>query len=206
MKVVGIGGQMRAGKDTLADYLITKLSDEWERMAFAWALKDTFAENFDVSREWIEEWKVKDEIPPGFLIPVRQGLQFVGDGFRKIKPTIWLDKPFREDRSMCISDVRYINEIDRVKDSGGVVIVVWRPGFENDDPNGSEAEIKPLIDWYSKQKFEGNYKKYLNEERVPLNCKKVDLFITNDGSLEDLHAKVDNIVVPYINRKWPNNV
>lgn len=142
---------MQAGKDTIADYLQLKLNEcgdiQWTRAAFASNVKRVFMETFDVDTAFIEKWKVLSDIPSGFVMPVRQALQFIGDGFRKIQPTIWLDLAFREKVPKIISDVRYINEFRRVKKEGGMNILVGRPDRLNDDPNGSEAQIRPYVMW-----------------------------------------------------------
>ncbi len=120
----------------------------WQRTAFANAVKQVYMDVFNVDRDFIEKWKREDDPPPGFLKSVRKSLQFIGDGFRSIQGDVWLESVFRDEYSMkIISDLRYINEALKIHEYGGMCVLVWRPGFENDDSNLSEAEIKPLIDW-----------------------------------------------------------
>ena len=91
---VGIAGQKQNGKDTVADYVQDQLAQDdefvfkFERAAFAANVKRVFVETFDVTYEFIEKWKTIPEPPPGFDMSVREGLQFIGDGFRKIKSSI----------------------------------------------------------------------------------------------------------------------
>ena len=144
---------MQNGKDTAADYLKEKLpsvfGDDYTRTAFASSVKRVYSETFNVPLSFIEEWKVNPECPPGFDMNVRQGLQFIGDGFRKIQGNIWIELAFRNRTdNLILSDARYINELKKIKSLDGTTILVWRPGFENDDPNGSEAQIKPVVDWF----------------------------------------------------------
>jgi len=205
-KVIGLAGQMRNGKDVISDYVGEKL--DWNRGAFAQSVKHVFMDTFDVSWEFIEEWKVKDEVPPGFNMPVRQGLQFIGDGFRKIQSTIWLDILFRKLKgSTVISDIRYINELEKVIDEDGITVLVYRPGFLNDDPNGSEAQIKPVVEWFRERNLEGDVIRQVLQRPecctdIPNECLKVDLFIINDGSLEELYEKCDNIILPFVREKY----
>src|SRR5579871_5527666 len=114
MKVIGIAGQLGSGKDTLADYLGKQLNEKtketWKRIGFAHALKKVYMETFNKSWEFIEEWKRRDEIPPGMNMNVRKSLQFIGDGFRDIQSDIWIEIAFRDQEPKIISDVRYINE------------------------------------------------------------------------------------------------
>ena len=209
MKVICCAGQKQNGKDTLADYLMPRLvealpthfdgePDHWERGAFAHAVKRVYCDTVDVDSEFIEEWKVKDECPPGFEMNVRKSLQFIGDGFRSIKGSIWIDLAFRNRRnSVVISDGRYPNELRTVADKCGVNILIYRPGWLNDDPNGSESLIRPVVEWFIENGCEGHI---WDQEDVtaPELVRKVNLFIRNDGTIEDLYRKVDQVVLPYI--------
>jgi len=216
MKVVGFAGQMQNGKDTAADYLFEKIKHKWgdvERASFADNVKRIFCETFNVDRSFVEEWKTKSEIPEGFDSPVRQGLQQIGDGFRKIQGKIWIELAFRDRANPAIfSDVRYINELKKIKEVGGTTVLVWRPGHENNDPNGSEAQIKPLVDWFVTQRpafFNMKAIKLRTRLRLwiwravrtfrrlppPSGVEYVDHFLVNDGSIEDLYRKVDDIVL-----------
>lgn len=208
MKVIGIGGQLGSGKDTLADYLAGTLNKRfltsalWRRVGFAHAVKKVFMDTFDVSWEFIEEWKRKDEAPPGFDKNVRKSLQFIGDGFRSIKANIWIETAFRDGLPKIISDVRYLNEARAVKEHGGVTVLVWRPGWENNDPNPSESQIKPTVDWCVAGGYEGRIASWPFGGQLPDHIKDFDFFIRNEGSLDQLYKKVDEILVPAIEEKY----
>lgn len=232
MRVIGVASQAQHGKDTLADRLGIQLNKdysekifdcfllggkqplEWQRAAFAANVKKVFKDTFNVDDAFIEEWKVKTEIPPGFDMPVRQALQFIGDGFRKIQGTIWLDLAFRDTEPKIISDVRYINEFTRVKAEGGLNILIGRPDKLNDDPNGSEAQIRPYVDWclnsYAPEMKFIDLHKYriptvlkLKDDGtlvypLPEHMESFDVFIRNDGTIDDLYKIVDEQLVPYV--------
>ena len=224
MFVIGVAGQAQMGKDTLADHLALKLNEGggpevnddhpslamWKRRAFAYNVKKVYADTFGVDFDFIEKWKTNPEPPPGFDMTVRQSLQFIGDGFRKILSTIWLDLAFRDKTSpIIISDVRYINEFLRVKAEGGFNVLVGRPDKLNDDPNGSEAQIRPYIEW-SLAAF-GN-KRFVTGEEIrraveasrydakmpPEHMEKFDAFILNDGTKEAFLDTIETHLVPYI--------
>ena len=214
MFVIGVAGQAQMGKDTLADHLVEKLNDgqlisgqasespRWKRTAFADNVKKVYQDTFDRDRLFIEEWKVKPEPPPGFDMTVRKSLQFIGDGFRTIYPTIWVDLVFRRVTDpIIISDVRYINEFLRVKKEGGLNILVGRTEKLNDDPNGSEALIRPYVK-YCLDRFgeEGSTDvvKLYHHMDGPENMDKFDLFVKNDGTIEDLYRTIDEHVVPFV--------
>lgn len=201
--IIGVAGQMLNGKDTLADRLQSALAlrgKVWDRTALADNVKDVICKTFGVTRAFVEEWKVKNEPPPGFDMTIRQALQFVGDGFRKIKPTIWMDLRFSGTRPQIISDVRYIDELRRVKKEGGLNILVGRPDKLNDDPNGSEAQIRPYVaraleHCKGKSVFMHNEMPYCAE--LP-EFDLFDLFVRNDGTLLEFEAVIDRWVTPFI--------
>lgn len=211
MFVIGVAGQAQNGKDTVADRLVVRLNElsniSWGRSAFAAAVKRVYCETFAVDLEFVEKWKTNPNPPPGFDMPVRQALQFIGDGFRKIKGTIWLDLAFRSQDPVIISDVRYINEFMRIKTEGGMNIIVAHPDRLNDDPNGSEAQIRPYAQWcLDRWRGSGNSVVDLrqidweslrnNGEQIPAGIENFDVFICNCGTLEDLWRTVDEYVVP----------
>lgn len=205
--LVGVGGQLRNGKDEIADRLCLKLMNAHniftDRPAFAHAVKRIFCEAFDVDLDFIEKWKIIPEAPPGFDMSVRKGLQFIGDGFRTIKSRVWLDLAFKNRNQPSIfSDVRYINELEIIKNKGGINVLTWRPGYENNDPNGSEAQIKPLIDWLLSTGKEGQLIDHswmdADWDSAPEGISYVDIFIKNDGTLDDLDQKIEKIILPYV--------
>jgi hypothetical protein len=168
LRCIGVCGQKQQGKDTLADYLAPKLSRNlvvpchggvryeaapWGRGSFAGAVKRIFCETFNKDLDFIEYWKTRDDIPPGMAMPVRQALTFIGDGFRKIQPDIWIVTAFRpeyEPYDKVYSDIRYINEARKIRDEGGINVLIYRDdpvkGI-NWDSNGSESEIRPYVMW-----------------------------------------------------------
>jgi len=216
MYIIGVAGQAQMGKDTLADKLcveLNKKNKQWSRSAFANAVKQIFCKSFDVDLEFIEKWKVVSENPPGFDMNVRQALQFIGDGFRKIKSEIWLDVFFIKNNSpTIISDVRYLNEFKRIKKEGGLNIIIGRPDKLNNDPNGSESQIRPYVEWLI-NKYEKDEKYVINLRNIdwesvhrtdnlppPDHIELFDIFVCNCGSIEKLYNSVDNYVVPFCER------
>jgi hypothetical protein len=202
MQVIALASQAQNGKDTVSNYLAKKIG--FNRTAFALAVKNVFCEAFGVDMQFIEEWKVRNECPPGFEMPVRKALQFIGDGFRQIQGSIWVDIAFRGmlDRTV-ISDCRYPNELKRVHNEGGVNILLWRQGHENNDQNKSESYIRTVVDWYVNHGKEGANQEICfdpntGNAETDMGIRCVDIFLRNEGSVEDLYYKVDQIVVPYL--------
>ena len=140
MKVIGVTGQLMAGKDVFCDYLAEELNKQeikWKRTAFANAVKDTFCNAFGVDRDFIEKYKRLPDVPDGFLMPIRQCLQFIGDGFRKIRNDIWIEIALRDNgENIIISDGRYFNEANAIRQKNGLMFLMYRPGYINDDQIG----------------------------------------------------------------------
>lgn len=210
LNVIGVAGQMQNGKDTIADYIAEHVG--WERYAFATGVKKVYCDAFGIDLGFIEQWKTNPEPPPGFEMPVRQGLQFIGDGFRKIVPNIWIDRCFNwlEDQGPTVlSDVRYMNEAKTItncnNDGFGLTILVWRPGMENDDPNGSETQMRPYMQWCRDTGYEGWISNWEDsgdaEQDRPEGIENIAVFIRNDGSISDLFKKIDKHIIPVLQSK-----
>ncbi len=224
-KIIAFAAQMRNGKDTAADYLATRLNSKipltrqpiapsrddfkhnfkyskqrWERQAFANAVKSVFEDAFGEDRAFTEEWKSKSVSPDGYDMAIRPALQFIGSGFRTIKSDIWIEVALRHQAPLIISDARYLNELQAVYERGGVNILLWRPGFENDDPNDSEAEIKPLVDWAKETQTDGLVQHDI--KGMPHGMQYVHIFLKSGGSIEDLYDQVDKYIVPYVEKRW----
>lgn len=179
----------------------------WKRLGFADAVKHVFMDAFNVTWDFIEEWKRKDEVPPGFDLNIRKGLQHIGDGFRKIQSDVWISTAMRKGDRSVISDGRYLNEAKMIQEEGGVTVLLWRPGFENDDPNPSEAQIKPFVDFCAKNRDEGPLKMWddtsLQQMAGPPSMNNLhyfDYFLINDGTLENLYNKIDSKLIPYLTK------
>ena len=206
MKIVGFASQLAMGKDTAADYLAEELNrvkttGVWERGAFANAVKDTFCRAFNVDRNFLEKWKRIDDAPPNMLMNIRKALQFVGDGFRQIVPDIWIDIALRDStKQLVISDCRYINEAKHIRQREGINVVMYRPEFFNNDTNPSEAQIRPIIEWCLKTQKEGEI--IHNVPNAPEGSQYYDFFLINDKDIVDLHYKIRERLIPYIERSY----
>lgn len=219
MRIVGLGSQLANGKDTVANYLVEKFNrvrggdGTWKRIAFANAVKQIYMDAFGKSFEFIEEWKRKDQIPEGMDMTVRQSLQLIGDGFRKIQGDVWIQTALRNvgpNDNVVISDSRYINEAKQIKRKGGYTVLLWRPGFENDDPNPSEAEIKPLVMYCAKHFDNGKLGGPLNLSQAPKNdpppsgLEYYDYFFINRGTLSEVETEIDTHLRMHVTNFFKN--
>lgn len=148
--IVGISGVARSGKDTLANGFVKILKEigvKSERLALADELKSecrSFIKktlNIDVLNMTDDEKKI-----------VRPFLVFWGTHMRrKADENCWiksLEKRRKPDTLTIVSDIRYQNEADWIKESGGFLIHIARLN-ENGEliqpPNEEERENDPLL-------------------------------------------------------------
>lgn len=193
MQLIVLSGQMNTGKDELAKCLVEEIN--WTAIAFADEVKIQFMKTFNVDLDFIEKWKRIDYPPPGFQKTVRESLIFIGDGFRSIKKDIWISLAMQKIKNKTIlKDGRYIDEINAVKEKGGISILIYREGYENQIPNDSEQQIMP----YLKEIIE------LNKEGL-VNNKLFDIFIKNNGNLNDFKNKINKLIIPYVLAKFPDS-
>jgi len=128
-KIIGIGGNARSGKDTLANNLVSILAElniKAEKVSFANALRqsvdDFLLRELGISA-FTEDKKEKDIIRP-FLV-------FWGtDIMRSRDEDVWvkrLQSSLKEDQVNIISDLRFTNELDWIKKNNGLSVILSRP-------------------------------------------------------------------------------
>ncbi len=178
--VVGIVGRKRHGKDTLADYLVENRG--YEKYSFANPLKRGAMEMFGFTEEQVFG-DLKDEIDPLWGCKPREVLQILGTellqfdiqkylpAFQQIGRLIWVKNFMRyynnnPDKNLVIADVRFIHEANTIKELGGIVVKVLRPGMPDGDFHASEAEIDHI---------------------------EFDKLIVNDSDLASLYNKIQEI-------------
>ena len=202
--IIGIVGNIGEGKDTIADYLVNQ--HNFKRESFAGTLKDAVAAVFGwdrtllegqtkESREWREQvdqwWADKLRMPQ--LTP-RLILQLWGTevGRRSFHDDIWIasleNKLRNVGTDVVISDCRFPNEFETIKNLGGIIIRVKR---------GPEPE------WYQfvNGALTGNIddilmlKQYgIHESEWAWYGLTVDHVLENNDTLDSLYAKVIEIV------------
>lgn len=182
--IIGISGFQSSGKDTIADYLVKEHG--FVKLSFASAIKDIVAIIFGWSRERLEGLKVEDrqwreEVDPKWAnllnIPCltpRYVLQYLGtEVFRNhFHKDIWtkiVENQLSFYENVVVSDCRFANEIEMIKQNGGKIIQVHR------DDHVLDIGAKHLseLEW--------------------IQC-HYDRVIKNNGTIEDLHTKVNLIL------------
>ncbi len=203
MKIVGVVGFINSGKGTVGDTLVNEFG--YNQDSWAKSLKDAIASVFkwdrellegvtNESRDWREErdewWsdRLKMDITPRWV------LQYVGtDVFRNnFHNEIWiasLENRVRNSKSdIVITDCRFFNEVNAIRNIGGTVIRVRR-GNEpywwhlGEKANLGNAVIKKnAIKELAKLKVHASEYSWIGAE--------FDVIIENDGTLDDLKEKI----------------
>jgi len=198
--IIGVCGFQSSGKDTIADYLIRE--HNFIRLSFASVLKDIISIIFDWPRDklegltkedrlWREQidpwWSKTLEIPN--LTP-RYIMQYIGtDLFKKHFHTdIWVkiienkinNLYNNNNQNIIISDCRFENEINMIRQLGGKIIQVHR-----DPPQ-----------WFYKYR-QGEYPEEVElihkSEKDWIRCHR-DYDIQNDDTIDKLFENVSKII------------
>ena len=218
--IIGICGFIGSGKDTAANYLVAK--HDFKRDSFAGALKDAIATIFGWDRELLEgltpearSWREQvdlwwaNRLRMPHLTP-RWVLQYWGtDVCRKgFHDDIWIaaleNRLKQRTGHSVISDVRFPNEVQAIRNAGGIVIWVKRG---------------ELPEWYNRALTENTTpedRQWLLEDAGQLMPQRypnvhssewawVGTFfnheIDNNGTVEELYAKIKNLVLAYSDAK-----
>ena len=202
--IVGLVGFIGAGKGTVADLLVER--HNFVKESFANSVKDSCAAVFGwdramlegdtpESRAWREqpdEWwseKFGKEFSP------RLALQLMGTeaGRDVFHPDLWVHTVLRRCEqapynNYVIADVRFPNEINAIKDSGGVVIRVRR----GDDPEWYALARECNV--YNKLDIMRNAYPEVHFSEWAWIGAHYDIVMDNNCSLDELKIRVDKIV------------
>jgi hypothetical protein len=203
--VIGIVGNIGSGKDTIAHYL-TQFHD-FNQLSFASSLKDAVANVFGwdrellegrtpESREWREEvdsyWSKRLSMPT--LTP-RWVLQHWGTELARkhFHDDIWIasleNKISKADTNIVISDCRFPNEIQAIRELGGYIIRVQRGELPEWYRDAELALTGSIVGINSLQA------KNIHASEWSWIGTKYDILINNDGTVDDLYGKVADFVV-----------
>ena len=188
MQLIGLSGAARSGKDTVGGYLVEK--HNVKRYAFADPLKRACSEMFGIPLEDFHSDDKKEVVNEFWGFSPRQIAQLLGtEGGRQLfREDLWTKRAelaYLQHKAdiehilpqtfgnidgaagMVITDVRFPNEAEWIKNAGGIVIHIERPGAD-----GIVGEAN-----------------HASEAGYPDELK--DHIILNNGTLEDLFDRVD---------------
>ena len=148
MLIIGFTGPPGAGKDTAYEIIKQAATPSWkvERFSFADPLRAMADELMDLP-EGHDYWGQDRKDQPSVLFnghTPRDLLIELGMLGRKYNPTIWLSLASRaiaESKAdvAVITDVRFVNEAERVLELGGLLVDIVRPGHVYDPGRESES-------------------------------------------------------------------
>ncbi len=196
--LIGVTGRARVGKDTFGQYLVEEYG--FEQAYFAKALKDMltalgFAEkNYQTTEE-------KEAVIPDLSRSYRYLAQTLGTewGRNMVHPDIWLimmERKWSKLRAlngyfakMVITDVRFENEANWVRNAGGVIVHVRsqldRSGMGATARHVSEAGVQVLTSDHYLESGE-----HYCGDRIVFN----DYERASEDSLKAYHASIDAFI------------
>lgn len=206
MSIIGIVGFIGSGKGTVGDILSSECG--YEKVSFAGKLKDAVSVMFNWDRAMLEgdtsksrnDREVMDEfwskkfnktITPRYILQI-MGTEVIRNNLHQ---NFWIDaleNSLQKNKKYVITDARFQNEIDMIKNNGGKIIWVRRgPNPEwfkdaltiNLNP-GIEEEYPRLLSSIPVHKSEWRW--IMPEDHY-------DYVIDNNGSLEELKEQIKNI-------------
>jgi hypothetical protein len=191
--LIGVVGLIGSGKGTVSDRLDQK--HNFRKDSFAKSLKDAVSSMFNWDREMLEgktdesrAWREKPDVfwskRFGKDVTPRWVLQYFGTEVMRqgMHDSIWIDSCMAryDGKPTVIADTRFENEIKTIREMGGSILLVKR----GQDP-----------DWFTDY-VEGNVvPKNVHLSEYAWAKSEYDHLITNDGTLEELHLKIDNLVI-----------
>ena len=207
--IIGVCGFIGSGKDTIADYLTN--FHGFRRESFANSLKDAVAHVFGWDRTMLEgrtkqarEWR--EQVDPWWAerlnmpnLTPRWVLQYWGTEVcrKAFHDDIWIasleNKLRNSTDDIVISDCRFPNEIKSIKDAGGIVIRVKRgpePDWYKDaaDMNAGDRCMNYAL---AKSRMSNLG---IHASETAWVGTKFDAVLTNDGTIDELMAKVKDLV------------
>lgn len=152
--IIGLTGYAGSGKDTVREILVDQ--HNFDGAAFADPIRDMLSALFEtigVEDSWMLERSLKEATIPQIGASYRKLAQTLGTEWgRAIDPDFWLKIAGAKvamygaygGAGVVISDVRFPNEAAWIKEQGGVVWKILRPGVEPVRAHASEDLIASL--------------------------------------------------------------
>lgn len=146
MKIIGIGHYSRTGKDTIANSMLASLGEHHSNLRaakkpFAWKLKEISHDLYGwAGLEAPEFYEIKENeylrdavLAPLGLTPVEVWVAVGTPAMRQnVYDKTWIDYLLKSKHDLdllIIPDVRFPNEVAAVREAGGLLVKVVRPGY-----------------------------------------------------------------------------
>ena len=181
--LIDITGYKRSGKDTAGEYFVKQ---GYIKYAFAGPLKKACQEIFMFTDEQTEG-NEKEKYDERWNISARKVFQIFGtemfreklvdffpeminiqQNFWTYRFKIWYENQLKNNKNVkiIITDVRFDNEVNIIKELGGINIKVERNNVQNKDQHKSKTSIGKI---------------------------KYDYLVKNDSNIENYHRKLEKI-------------
>jgi len=179
MHLIGVCGPASSGKDTLSNYIVTQYGGC--KYAFADPLKEAAKILFNLTYDQLHSSK-KEEIDERWNLSPRQILQRLGtEGCRDLfSDTIFITRMLQEFESyrhfpgyFVVSDVRFENERNAIRDNGGTVIHIYRKDIRSVNAHVTEQRLEPSAG---------------------------EFVVTNNGSIDDMIKDVSKRLLHIFNK------
>ena len=173
--LIGLCGAAGCGKGSVASILERRRG--FSVLSFADPLYEAVSAITGLSVSDLQDREIKEK-PLSFVgKSPRYLLQTLGTewGRNMISPTLWIDACMRRAAGVVnavIADVRFDNEARAIKDAGGRVFLIVRPGWRTLSPEAAA---------------------HTSEAGVGIEL--VDGFIDNSGTLDDLESVVMRAII-----------
>ena len=172
-KIIGLVGRYRVGKDTVAEYIIEQFN-EYKIERLSNPLKKAVCNLYNFTPEQVES-NQKEEIDKRYGFTPREAIVSLTNYMMSIMDVdhftkLLYNKYDTGDTSkyIILPDIRYPHDIDEVKKRGGIVIKIKR------------------LSTFS-----------FHDHEYIVDSLKADYYIDNDGTIDDLHNKVKEILEKY---------
>jgi len=165
--LIGLKGYKGVGKDTVADYYVERY--DFVKVAFADKMKEAVANLFGIPIHWVDEYKNPelhawvglsggdaDELGSRIKRSMdwREFLQRFGTemGRNTFGQNFWVKQLLYSERVLSlehvvISDCRFANEAQAIRQAGGKIMEIVRPGYESDGHPSEQPLPTELIDF-----------------------------------------------------------
>ena len=174
MKLIGLTGKARSGKDSIAEILFEHYG--FTRIAFADPVKLAAQKIFALSNAQTWNDDMKEVVIPYWDLTPRQMFQKVGDATKaQFGDGVWMKRWYlgydmlKDSDDIVVPDCRYDLEASGVRSLGGIIVRVVRP----------------------EEGLDGDVSLHSSESGLSL---AVDYTINNNGTLDDLRNQVAKLI------------
>ena len=176
--LIGIHGPLESGKDTVAQTIIEVFPTFYKQYAFAWPIKKACQVMFGFTEADMNDRTLKERTHPVWGITPRKAMQLLGTeyGRNMINVNMWvmramveINKNSEDGYGTIISDVRFDNEAEIIRERNGIIIHIDRPDLDKSKEN------------------------YNHSSEMGIKREPSDIIIDNSGSLLEFRAKILDI-------------